>query len=198
MEQYIKDENGKWIPNPALNNENSDLVPLVPSPKELIEEKKTELEKIKKENQVEIEKIKTEHSETVTVNKHVLDGILDDLKRLKSVADVGRLGQYDDKNKAELKRVVLLSTWDGKVIVGWKMTKDDVQKVNGIWREFQLIQIKLEDDTTVDLPYLQFSQEVVKVDAEIISRTKEGGHETLKVLRKDNGKEIVIDVTFVN
>ena len=73
-----------------------------------------------------------------------------------------------------------------------------MQKVNGVWREFQLIQLKLDDDTIVDLPYLQFSQEVVKVDSEIISRTKEGGHETLKVLRKDNGKEYTIDVTFVN
>lgn len=206
MEKYIKDENGNWIPNPLSGTGDTGEQPVRGSDLNISSStngeepaKQAELDRINKENKVEIEKISKENSETVTVNKKALDDVLGRLKRLENVADVGRLGRYDEKSKGEIKRIVLLSTWDGKVVTGWKLTKDDVQKVNGIWREFQLIQIKLEDDTTVDLPYLQFSQEVVKVDSEIISRTKENdGHETLKVLRKDNGKEYSIDVTFVN
>ena len=160
---------------------------------------KEEGEKIIAENKKEIDKIKAEESETVNVNKKALEEVMSRLKRLESAADVGRLGHYDEKNKETIKHIVLLSTWESKVVIGWKMIKDDVQKVNGIWREFQIIQLKLEDETIVDLPYLQFSQEVVKVDAEILSRTKESdGHETLKVLRKSDGKEYIIDVTFVN
>ena len=160
---------------------------------------KEEGEKIIAENKKEIAKIKAEESETVNVNKKALEEVMSRLKRLESAADVGRLGHYDEKNKETIKHIVLLSTWESKVVIGWKMIKDDVQKVNGIWREFQIIQLKLEDETIVDLPYLQFSQEVVKVDAEILSRTKESdGHETLKVLRKSDGKEYIIDVTFVN
>lgn len=178
--KFIKNEAGEWVDNDP-------------------DEKKLESAKIIEDNKQEIAKIKEEESQTVTVNKKALEEVMGRLKRLESAADVGRLGHYDEKNKETIKHIVLLSTWDGKVIVGWKMIKDDVQKVNGIWREYQIIQVKLEDDTIIDLPYLQFSQEVVKVDAEILSRTKESdGHETLKVLRKSDGKEYLLDVTFVN
>ena len=162
-------------------------------------DKKVELEKIKVQQQEDLKNFKKEESETVTVNKQALDTMIKRLERLESAADLGRLGKYDDKNKIELPKIVLLGKYNDKIIVGWKMLKDEVQKVNGIWRESQLIQLKLEDDTTIDLPYLQYVQEVVKVNSTILSRTKDSsGHETLKVRRNDNGNEYSIDITFVN
>lgn len=161
--------------------------------------KESELDKIKEQNQEDLKKFKAGETETVTVNKKALDEMIRRLERLESVADVGRLGNYDDKNKKDPPKIVLLGVLSGKIVVGWKMLKDEVQKINGVWRESQLIQLKLEDDTTVDMPYLQYVQEVVKVDATISSRTKESnGHETLKVKRNDNGNEYLIDITFVN
>ena len=169
-------------------------------------DKQLELEKIKKQNQEDLDKFKKEENETLTVNKKALDQIIRDnekfkrdIERLTSAADVGRLSKFDEKNKVDLPKVVLLGKYNDKIIVGWKMLKDEVQKVNGIWRESQLIQIKLDDDTSIDLPYLQYVQEVVKVDATILSRTKESnGHETLRVRRNDNGNEHSIDITFIN
>ena len=162
-------------------------------------DKKIEQEKIIAQNKKDLKKLKEEGAETITVNKQSLDQMIRRLERLESAADVGRLGKFDEKNKMELPKVVLLGKYNDKIIVGWKMLKDEVQKVNGIWRESQLIQIKLDDDTSIDLPYLQYVQEVVKVDATILSRTKESnGHETLKVRRNDNGNEHSIDITFIN
>ena len=162
-------------------------------------DKKIEQEKIIAQNKEDLKNLKQEKPETVTVDKAALDQMIRRLERLESTADVGRLGKYDDKNKIELPKVVLLGKYNDKIVVGWKMLKDEVQKVNGVWRESQLIQIKLDDDTSVDLPYLQYVQEVVKVDATILSRTKESnGHETLKVRRNDNGNEYSIDITFIN
>lgn len=145
------------------------------------------------------EKEKTGKSETVEVNKVALDAMIKRLERLEASADLSRLGKYDDKNKKEVVRVVMLSTWDGQVVIGWKMLMNDVQKINGIWRESQLVQLMLEDGTSAEIPYLRSVQEVVRVDADILSRTQESdGHETLKVRRKDDGKEYNIDSRFVN
>jgi len=162
-------------------------------------DKKIQQEKIIADSKKDLEVIKKEESETITVNKKALDDMIRRMERLESAADVGRLDKYDQKNKKALSHVVLLGTYNGKIVLGWKMLKDEVQKINGVWRESQLIQIKLDDDTTLDLPYLQYVQEVVKVDATILSRTKDNnGHETLKVRRNDNGNEYLIDVTFIN
>lgn len=162
-------------------------------------DKKIEQTKIIEDGKKDIAKMKEEDTETITVNKKALDDMIRRMERLESTADVGRLDKYDQKNKKELAKVVLLGKYNGKIVLGWKMLKDEVQKVNGIWRESQTIQIKLEDDSTLDLPYLQYIQEVVKVDATILSRTKDNdGHETLKVRRNDDGNEYSIDITFIN
>src|SRR3990167_7862014 len=162
-------------------------------------EKKIEQAKIIEQQKEDIKELKKEESETVTVNKKALDDMIRRMDRLESAADIGRLDKYDQKNKKALTQVVLLGTYNGKIVLGWKMIKDEVQKINGIWRESQLIQIKLDDDTAIDLPYLQYVQEVVKVDATILSRTKDSnGHETLRVRRNDNGNEHSIDITFIN
>ena len=162
-------------------------------------EKKIEQAKIIEQQKGDIEELKKEETETIVVNKKALDDMIRRMDRLESAADIGRLDKYDQKNKKALTQVVLLGTYNGKIILGWKMIKDEVQKINGVWRESQLIQIKLDDDTTLDLPYLQYVHEVVKVDATIVSRTKDSnGHETLKVRRNDTGNEYSIDTTFIN
>lgn len=162
-------------------------------------EKKLEQAKIIEQQKEDLKTYKKEESETITVNKKSLNELINRLERLEYSADVGRLSKFDEKNKKELPKVVLLGQYDGKIVLGWKMLKDEVQKVNGVWRESQLIQIKLDDDSTLEMPYLQYVQGVVKVDATILSRTKDSdGHETLKVRRNDNGSEYSIDITFIN
>ena len=164
-----------------------------------LEEGNKKIEEAKPEEPKKPEVQKPAQEETVTVNKKALTDMLTRLERLESTADVGRLGKFDEKNKKELPKVVLLGKYNDKIVMGWKMLKDEVTKINGVWRESQTLQIKLEDDTTLDLPYLQYVQEVVKVDATILSRTKDNdGHETLKVRRNDTGKEYSIDITFIN
>lgn len=168
--------------------------------------KEDELATIRQQNEKDLAELNKKKAETVTVNKEVLDQIVTDnqnfkkqIERLTYASDLGRLGTYDEKNKIELPKVVRLNLIDGLVILGWKTLKDSVEKVNGVWRESQLIQLTLENDTVKDVPYLQFIQEVAKVDSIIISRTKESsGEETLKVQRSDNGKEYLIDIKFIN
>ena len=121
--KFIKNEAGEWVDNDP-------------------DEKKLESAKIIEDNKQEIAKIKEEESQTVTVNKKALEEVMGRLKRLESAADVGRLGHYDEKNKETIKHIVLLSTWNGKVIVGWKMMKPIVNnyiKINILHGGIQLI-----------------------------------------------------------
>ncbi len=169
-------------------------------------------EQAKKDHEAELERIKNEQREAilhgntnipagkVLVSEEALNDLIRRVERVEGAADVGRLAKMDDKNRKEPLKVVRLGVWQGNIITGWKLKANNVEKVNGVWRELQTIELKFEVAPAVEVPYLQFVQETQKVDATIISRTKDegGDFETLKVRTNDDGKEVLIDSRFVN
>ena len=87
-----------------------------------------------------------------------------------------------------------------KVVLAWRMVKDDVFKAaNGAWVENQIIEAILEDDSKVTLSLVDFYRKTQeKLRARILSRIREeNGQETMR-LACDDGKERVIGVQFVN
>jgi len=160
------------------------------------------------------EEIKKEEPEkkTVEVSKQALEKIVDQLEEnkktieqqrkdidvLKAVADKSRLYWLEEKTKKIGPRTYKLSTYEGKVIVGWRTIKDEVDAKRGI--ENQEYEIILEDNKKVaikgyvEFNSIQYGHQIIGTEVEKIIN---GDKTTLK-LRTDEGKEFLIDVQFVN
>lgn len=159
----------------------------------------------------EIEKPKKE--ETVTVNKAALEKLLADnketgerLKALEAVADKSRVEWYRGLNPNTKKESeVTLGTYPTakgfKIIKGWTSLplNEMYQDTNGAWHERQVMKLILEDNSELDINYIDFVRRKVSVKAKIASRVTDEatGVQTLKVVTVD-GKTIEIDSIFIN
>jgi hypothetical protein len=133
-----------------------------------------------------------------------LDSLEKDKDMLLQVADKRQLGIYYSRHQGKIPGRVFLRVYDGKVILGWRSTKDVVQPdpiLPGRWIEDQRTELLFEDGTTSgEIPLVQFTRNYKQVVAEVKQKitNEETGALALKVVRLDNGKEYTIDVTFVN
>lgn len=121
-----------------------------------------------------------------------------------AVADKSRLDKFNARQASPLTHFVMVSTYEddktkGKqIVVAWRSIQDEVFKANGIWHEVQYCEITLEDDSKRKLAYPDFVRLLGKSKAEVLSRTTDSqGHEILKLACED-GRERLIDSTFVN
>ena len=123
---------------------------------------------------------------------------------LMEVADKKSLSTYYSRNQAKLPKSVRLNLIDGKVVIGWKMTMNEVYKENiggnYIWREKQNVKLTFADGTESDMSYSDYIKSYQQVEANIISRTEDEvtGEMLLNVLRTDNGEKVSVGVKFVN
>jgi len=157
------------------------------------------------------EKVKTpvaekpKAAEMVSIDKGKLDSILSKVEKqdkqigmLIEVADKARLHRFESANKDMSQKTIKVSTFKGKVIIGWKMAVDDMyQDSQGRWHEKQEVDLFFIDNTKERINYLMFTREVKKVDGMLIRRyTNEEGIDLMKI--DVLGKEISISETFVN
>ena len=122
------------------------------------------------------------------------------IEMLMRMADKGRLEKENAKNAPIPGKSIKLSKYQGKIVLSWAMLRNDVFKdpVTNAWREFQVIKMSFDDDTTQELDYLSFVKFIEKVKATVVSKQKdiETGIEILKV--ECEGKEYTIDAKFAN
>jgi len=146
-----------------------------------------------------------QNTATVTVEKSKLDSILEkvekqskQIKMLTEVADKARLHKFESANQDFSQKIVSVSTYQGKIIVGWKTVKDEMyQNAKGQWVEDQQIAIYMIDNTKETMNYLDFTRNIKKVDGVLKSRhtTPEGE----KMMRIDvMNKTIDLNETYVN
>lgn len=134
---------------------------------------------------------------TVNIEKGQL-GIMDRVERLEAAVSKARLQHFDDKRKKEIGKVVNLRVIDGKVIVGWSMIKDIVEKnQHGAWDEDQVIEITYEDGKKQKMPYVVFMRRYTLLPLEVKNETKDGEHTTF-IGKTAEGVEYKILDTFVN
>src|SRR3990167_5867192 len=125
-------------------------------------------------------------------------GLKTENQRLQFAADKGRLQNYDERQKGSITRVLRVREYDGKIVVGWKSSRDYVEKINGIWHEDQRITLYFWDETQQENVLLKsFENNFVAQNAKILKTTKEGdeGLRTFKVEligEKYNGKQLEI------
>ena len=90
---------------------------------------------------------------------------------------------------------------DGKVIVGWRTTKDEVYQDSASkkWIENQLVELLFEDDTVKEMHQTDFNRVYESVTCKKMGEiTDNHGNLALKLVRLDNNKEYTVGVQFVN
>jgi len=138
--------------------------------------------------------------EQVTISKSRLDAFEEKMAMLEEVADKGRLANYQSKQGINKTKIVKLSTIDNKIITSWKSIKDEVFKINGVWREDQQIEVFYSDGTSEKITLSDFTRRTVKIKCEVKSSTNSvENNKTVTMLNVDfQGSDITIDVNFVN
>ena len=146
----------------------------------------------------------------IAVSKDLMDKLLKRLDILEEAADKGRLERVTAlKNQSKnLIKKVSLSTYDGRVIIGWKSIKDDVFfDREGKLHEDQVVAVYFHNGKKdsegklipeAELSIQSFARLTKKLECEIVSESKDReGNTTLVVVDKD-GREITIGLDFIN
>lgn len=158
----------------------------------------------------EVKAQQSTETDTVVIEKSFLEDIRkrmtvleEDNAMLKQVADRAKMSDYFIKHREKMPLQYRLRTVmdkdQEKVILGWKMVKDDVYVDRNKIVENQVIMLVLEDGTPKEMSYQDFVRLYSVVQcSKIEDRTDEKGNLILKLQRNDNKKVYEIDVKFVN
>jgi hypothetical protein len=130
------------------------------------------------------------------------------LKMLYAVADKGRLQNYTNARQSKKPFKVQLSVFDGKIIIGWNLKRDELIKdsrTGSTIGEKQIIEVKLLDkdgsESFVSFDgYITFSNARYdqRIEAEVINRKEDfQGNLVFDVLLPD-GRTISLSSQFVN
>lgn len=161
-------------------------------------EKAREMKKQQEEKPVEIDTVKMKISDLEDIRKR-MTALEEDNTMLKQVADKARMSDFYVRNKEKLPDQYRLRTIDDKVILGWKMIKDDVYIEGPRVIENQVVMLILEDGTQKEMSYKDWVRLYVTVQcSKIGDRTDEQGNLIVKLERNDNKKVYEIGVQFVN
>jgi len=153
----------------------------------------------------------TGEGETVEVSKDDLKAFMrrmDELeesnKKLMAVADKGRMFEFTEKERAEkadtpVVKLTRLGSASGKLVVAWKMTKNESYVDGNRLIEHQTIQVFFENGESQDMALLDFYRQANKdTRAKVRGRlTNDDGSEILKLEMKD-GTIIDVPLKFVN
>jgi hypothetical protein len=151
-------------------------------------------------------------------NEGILKEIKEELAKLKKdnelllqIADKKALGLYYSKHQKRLPgrlnyRVMPVSKDDGtiekKMVVAWKTLKDEVYRdaKTNRWVEDQVVKLIFEDGTSLDMPLMNWYRQYELKPATVISKStnETTGMVSLKIKRDEDGKEVELNVLYVN
>ncbi len=168
--------------------------------------------KVKEENQSEkpVTPISTETApETVSIPKAEWEKVQETLRMLTSVADKGRVYNYESAQKTDKKvKRVKLSKHDGGLIIAWETQKDELVKhpiTGATVGENQQMQVKVlmpnGDINKKDFnSYVSFSNARYdeRVDCEVIGSAEDYNGKITWTLALPDGRNLQIDPRYVN
>lgn len=169
-------------------------------PKDVIHHKDYSTEQEKPEK---VEKKVNE--EEVSIPKSSLQELLDRVKRLEYAASKAAIGKFDEKRKKSFGKEATVRTFDDKIIVGWKLTKDIVEKnpMTGLWFEDQRIQLAFlgEEELSEEIPYQTFVRRYKNLPVKVVKEHKDPDTDsvswTVETLEGET-KTFDIHIQFVN
>jgi len=134
-------------------------------------------------------------------NAKIINELREQINTLMAVADKKALSNYFNKTKKEVPSIMKLRVFEGLVVLSWKTIKDEVfqDSVTRAWRETQIVELTFEDGTTKELPLIEFVRKYKYLDTTKVGQSfDEDGSTFVKLVRSDNGKEVLVNVAFVN
>lgn len=163
------------------------------------------------ENKNPIEtKVETQpEPETISIPKTEWENTLKTIEMLKSVADKGRVYNYESQQKTDKKaKRVKLSVYDGGYIIAWEVQRDELVKhpVTGATvGENQAIQVKIlmpnGDINKKDFSsYVSFSNARYdsRVECEVIGSAEDYNGKITWTVALPDGRHITLSPNFVN
>ncbi len=181
-----------------MEKENEPVVDTTEKEEGVVPEVKTESEpKNKKDDKKDVVEIPRSTLEKVMTR---LENLEKDNELLKEVADKEKLNKIQNlRSGGKLVKTVNLNMINNMVVLGWSRVKDDVYfDEQGRLHEEQIILVHYEDGKKKEMDYRAFSRIKSPLKAEVLSETKDtDGNHNLKVITPE-GKEINIDIKFVN
>ena len=121
---------------------------------------------------------------------------------LRQASDKTRLSRVEElRSQGKLIKKVKLNVYDGKVIIGWRKIKDDVYMDHeGRLHEDQIIGIIYEGEKDIckELDLRAFTRLVTKIDVEVLEESKDRDGNTNLLVQTSDGREIKIDINFIN
>ncbi len=142
--------------------------------------------------------------EIVEVSKAEWDALNKSIEMLKYAADKGRVARWDANHLGNKEKSVSLHVEDGKVIVSWRMMRDERildPKTNAQTGEIQEVEVVFQDGTKkVILGYGNFANMLYanEIQARVIGELKNAdGNLDFKVVLP-SGEEMIIGDRYVN
>ena len=164
------------------------------------------LDEAETKTQLKEEKKEKEPSKSITIERTKLDALLSRIERLEATASKSALAHFDEKNKEAITKVIRMRKYDGKLVIGEKLTKNIVEKnQNGVYREDQELEITFKDGSSITLPYVYYIRNYKHEPGKCIGETKNLDQDTIDAvgdyvlkLRLASGEIIDIGSKFVN
>jgi hypothetical protein len=150
--------------------------------------------------------------EMVQVKQSDLNAILGKLESyeknidlLMKASDKERLARAQGKNGKLLIPSVKIAKWDDtdELVIGWKAMTNKAEVVNGRYIEDLTTMIFFETAEAITVPTLEFYRKTIRKEvADVVGREQKiderGNKIELLKIRFENGKELIINSSFVN
>lgn len=166
-------------------------VPLSPNPKkETVVVEKSLLEQILKNQEESTQQFEEKIARLTKQNEILL-----------AVADKSRLARFSEQSTEPLIPRANIAEWQGRIVLGWSKLKQRTHWLNGIPQLEQIATIFLQNDQkepeAIEMDYILFWRDIVRLSGEIVAATKTQYGETKKI-QLDDGRIVEIDMTFIN
>lgn len=157
---------------------------------------------------VDNEKV-TKKEDSVTLSRVDFEKLIGTVKTqnekidlLFKVADKARLAKLQGAGESLIK-VAKVSRWpdNNKIVIGWGLTKNQSEIINGRWIEDQKVLLMFEGGDNQEVSLLDFYRKIVKEKVEIVKKSivEEGGtKKEFYTVRFSDGRELGVDSSFIN
>jgi len=147
-----------------------------------------------------------DEGEMVSIPKTVLENVLNRLEKVEGEAELLRGAADQNKliaiqnmrNAGKLVKSAQVSTYSGKVVIGWKIVKDDVHFEGEKLVEEQIVKVFFEDKTDQEMSLRLFNSNLGKRKGEIIEESKDKDGVVRFKVQFNDGKEVVIGGAYIN
>jgi hypothetical protein len=144
--------------------------------------------------------------DTVELKKTTLDALMKRLetlekeqKQLLEVQDRRTKSKIEELRRAgKLVKNVKLRSLENKSVIGWKTIEDDVYFSDGRLIEKQTVEVWLDDGEKKQLSMRQWATIPTYSEYEVIKESKDSEGNILLTVRRGDGKELDVNVIYVN